>query len=564
MVALMRDGGGAAVPATIRALLDARIARLGAEERTVIQRAAVEGEVFHRAAVLALLDQGAGDGLQGRLAGLIRKEMIRPHAAVLPGQDAFRFRHLLIRDAAYDALPKHARAELHERFAAWLEVEATTLVELDEIAGWHLDQAIRFRRELGLDVPVELSSSAADHLAAAGRRAADRHDLRAADSLLTRALGLVDEGDERSAPLALALAAALIPAGEDERIPELLARAAADPRTGPKAQVGRVEWLMSVDPAESMRLVASALPGLQRDAEAAGDDRLLARIHKAYFFAEWLGSRAAPAAEALERAVMYADRGGDRALVNELRGWGAGPVMFGPANPREMERWAAATEQGEPSPVVAFGIELVRGVLATMEYRLDEARAHHEAADAILREVGFTLLLSASGQNTSRTALAAGDVAEAVRLLDESYELGRRLGDRSYHSTTAAQLAEALRRDGQLDAAEAMVGEAEEESAPEDVINFAITRATLALVAAARGDVDAALALAREAVGYAQLTDFAIHLADAQLALGVALRVAGRDAEAAEAFDRAIAIAEAKGDQPAADRMRAVAAGAPA
>ena len=84
-----------------------------------------------------------------RLAALVRKELIRPDRAQLPGDDAFRFRHLLIRDAAYDALPKATRAELHERLADWLEERGDDLVELDEILGYHLEQAARYKAELG-------------------------------------------------------------------------------------------------------------------------------------------------------------------------------------------------------------------------------------------------------------------------------------------------------------------------------------------------------------------------------------------------------------------------------
>ena len=81
-----------------------------------------------------------------------------------PGDDAFRFRHLLIRDAAYDALPKATRAELHERFAAWLEERGADLVELDEILGYHLEQAAATRR----------SSGSPTRAGRAGRRAAGR------------------------------------------------------------------------------------------------------------------------------------------------------------------------------------------------------------------------------------------------------------------------------------------------------------------------------------------------------------------------------------------------------
>ena len=90
----------------------------------------------------------------------------------LPDDDAFRFRHLLIRDAAYEALPKASRAELHERFAVWLEGRAPDLVELDEILGYHLEQAARYRAELG--DPVSGSAGAGRGAARGGGPACGR------------------------------------------------------------------------------------------------------------------------------------------------------------------------------------------------------------------------------------------------------------------------------------------------------------------------------------------------------------------------------------------------------
>jgi len=106
-----------------------------------------------------------------RLAALVRKQVIRPERSQLPGEDGFRFRHLLIRDAAYDALPKSTRAELHQRFATWLEQHGAELVELDEILGYHLEQAYRYRAELGLAADGELAAAARRRLTDAGRRA---------------------------------------------------------------------------------------------------------------------------------------------------------------------------------------------------------------------------------------------------------------------------------------------------------------------------------------------------------------------------------------------------------
>jgi predicted ATPase len=149
MLAMARPADGdVKVPPTLRALLAARVDQLETAERRVLERGAVEGELFHRGAVLAL-------------AGLVRKELIRPEKAQLPGEDGFRFRHLLIRDAAYQALPKSARAELHARFATWLEERGAKLVELDELVGYHLEQAARYKTELG-ETDAVLAGRASD------------------------------------------------------------------------------------------------------------------------------------------------------------------------------------------------------------------------------------------------------------------------------------------------------------------------------------------------------------------------------------------------------------------
>lgn len=131
-------GRDLAVPPTIQALLAARLDRLRTEERTVLECGSVEGQAFHRGTVQVMAPQERD--VSGRLMTLVRQDLLRPDRAVLPGEEAFRFRHLLIRDAAYETLSKADRAQLHERFARWLEMRGTGLVELDEIVGYHLQQ----------------------------------------------------------------------------------------------------------------------------------------------------------------------------------------------------------------------------------------------------------------------------------------------------------------------------------------------------------------------------------------------------------------------------------------
>ncbi len=163
MLATAEEADGVVtVPPTLQALLAARLDQLESAERTVLERGAIEGEIFHRGAVQALAPEETQ--VTPRLATLVRKELIRPERPQIAGEDGFRFRHILIRDAAYEALPKAMRAELHVRFASWLEQHAVKLVELDEILGYHLEQSCRYRAELGLPSDDELAAAARGRL----------------------------------------------------------------------------------------------------------------------------------------------------------------------------------------------------------------------------------------------------------------------------------------------------------------------------------------------------------------------------------------------------------------
>ena len=228
IVALLQESGDreVTIPSTIQVLLAARLDQLDPAERDVLQRGAVEGRIFHRGAVLALSAEGGG--LTAHLTALVRKELIRTEQAQLPGEDAFRFRHLLIREAAYDALPKSIRADLHERFADWLAEHGADLVELDELLGYHLEQAHRFRQELGQPGEV-LASRASARLGAAGRRALDRGDMNGASNLLERAAGLLDEGNSERLEFEVELGEAWLEGGRLNEAASLLERTLGRP-----------------------------------------------------------------------------------------------------------------------------------------------------------------------------------------------------------------------------------------------------------------------------------------------------------------------------------------------
>ena len=197
MLAMAAGNAEVEVPPTLKALLAARLDQLDEPERRVLERGSVEGEIFHRGAVQALAPEETQ--VTTRLAALVRHQLVRPDRAQLAGDDGYRFRHLLIRDAAYDALPKAVRADLHARFADWLDEHGHALVERDEIVGYHLEQAARYRAELGQPDP-SLADRAAARLAAAGNRAVDRQDYRAGAALLdSRSRARTTASDRRRA-----------------------------------------------------------------------------------------------------------------------------------------------------------------------------------------------------------------------------------------------------------------------------------------------------------------------------------------------------------------------------
>ena len=202
------------VPPTINALLSARLDRLDADEREVMQCASVVGKEFWWGSVADLVEPQLRPDVAPRLQALVRKRLVFPGGTTaIIGEDAFRFSHILVRDAAYAALSKSRRAEMHERHAEWLLAKAgDRATELEEIVGYHLEQASQARAELAPVDPAAaaLAARAAGHLGAAGRRALARGDTRAAARLLRRASAL-DDG--AAAELAPELGTALVESG---------------------------------------------------------------------------------------------------------------------------------------------------------------------------------------------------------------------------------------------------------------------------------------------------------------------------------------------------------------
>jgi predicted ATPase len=219
-VAASGEWSRVSLPPTIQALLAARLDRLDREERAVLERGSVEGKVFHRGAVFELSPETDRRSLDGRLRTLAQQELIQPGGAGFADERAFRFRHQLLRDVAYESLSKAMRAELHERFACWLEEKtAERAEEFEEILGYHLQEAHRYQAALG---PVgehgqQLAARAAERLGNAGSRAYARGDMWGAGKLLSRALALLPKDSVARVELLRKLDEALFETGEHRR-----------------------------------------------------------------------------------------------------------------------------------------------------------------------------------------------------------------------------------------------------------------------------------------------------------------------------------------------------------
>ena len=294
------------VPPTISALLASRLDKLPERERRLLDIASVMGQVFYPAAVRALA--GGSDDVDPGLETLARQQVIRRERSDLPETESLAFRHLLIRDAAYDAVPKAARAELHEGFADWLERSGGSLGEQDEIVGYHLEQAYRYRVELGAGAGSQrhLSDRAGRRLASAGEQAFARGDHHASISLLSRAAALLTPDDPLRLSLLSDLGTSLEWAGDPDgaraALDEAVERAAAtgDERSRMHALLLRRLFLEMGDAGEARRDAERALAVF----EAAGDERGLSRAWR--LLSELGREDMLVDEEAMERALVHA------------------------------------------------------------------------------------------------------------------------------------------------------------------------------------------------------------------------------------------------------------------
>ena len=555
MLAVARETDGqVVVPPTLQALLAARVDHLETAERSVLERGAIEGEIFHRGAVQALSPQETQ--VTSRLAALVRRELIRPTEPLFSGEDGFRFRHILIRDAAYDALPKATRADLHERMASWLEEEGTELVELDELIGYHLEQACRYRAELGTPDDGTLAAAARRRLVTGGHRAVRRQDYAAAASLLERAAALAPS-DQLDLALENALGEALFWSGRSDealRRADLLAEraAATGDRVGEiSARIKAGVFALNLTPEGATEELAASINRDLPELEAAGNHMALYIAYSALAEVAHLRARVDVALEASERAFAHAQAGH---VPTENLGSLAAYRYFGSTPAPDLLEWL---DENEPRGAQNQFLRAYRAMTLAMLGRADEGRAILAESRANQAERGGgTLLANLLSFECVDLELWAGDPTAAAEFGAEGFRLHEEMGNRDFLPFAAGNFARALYELDRLDEADRWAGRSAEIGTSDDALKEMHWRQVKAKVLARRGEQAEGERLAREAVAIGDGTDSLIGQGDAYADLAEVLFLGVKPDEAAAALRSALDRYERKGHIVLAQRIR--------
>jgi DNA-binding SARP family transcriptional activator len=572
ILAMLAEGrmpeGEVPIPPTIQAVLAARLDRLGPGERAVIECAAVVGKEFQEPAVADLIPDDARPFAPRHLEVLAGKELLHPVRSLLPGQEALRFRHVLIQQATYRAIPKHLRAALHERVAAWLEQSlGKASAEYAETAGYHLEQTYRYRAELGPvgDKDRELARRAAELLASAGGRAFGRGDMPAAVNLLERSRSLLPTDDRARLELLPDLGFAMFEVGKLDRADSVLTEAIELGRAGGNQAV---EWNATVKRAHARMYTDPERMDPERllhDASAAadvlgqlGDDLGLARAWSLVCEVHWPAGRMDEAAKAAHRAAEHARRAGSPR--DESWGFGAHAfaLLHGPVPAAEA---ADRTQQllGEAQGNLVLEANLA-GFLAAHEAmggRFEDAREHIAESCERLNDLGLKWQVGVQELLSGHIELFARDPAAAERHMRAARDSFIAIGDRWFLATVSVDLPRPVFEQGRYDEARSLVEAIDQVPAPADREWQLKRRCIRARLLAREGRTDIAEGIAREGVAIAAETDQLWFHADALIDLAEVLLMADRRDEAAGAADEALRLYERKGILPSAARARA-------
>jgi class 3 adenylate cyclase/tetratricopeptide (TPR) repeat protein len=556
------------IPPTIQSLLSARMDMLNEGERAVIERASVVGRVFWWGAVSDLFPLQDRGRLAGWLQSLVRKELVRPERSDLMDEDAFRFTHILVRDAAYAGIPKMRRADLHERFARWLDEKSRDRAgEYEEIVGYHLEQAYRMLHEVGPagERTQGLGLRAAPLLASAGKRAFARGDMPAAVNLLSRATSLIPAQDQARTALLPNLAFALLQTGDFGKTHETLtdlkqaADVSGDVLLGTQALLLDLWMRLFTDPEgwpeEAFREARRAISVF----EGRDDVRGVAQGWAVLGLSHMLAGRFASAVDAWEEAAAHASAALARREELEHLTWVPVGLWSGPTPVDEaVDRCRGIVERVHGDRKATAVALAVWGNLEAMRGRFEEARELGASARSALQEIGLPAWMGALTQMSGWTEILAGDPAAAERDLRWGVEKLREIGELNWLSTTAAMLSEALYEQGRLEEAERFVKVSQDAAGSEDIFSQVLLRTVRAKVMGGLERPNDSELLAREAVAIALSSDSLLLQAEAFTTLSQVMGVANRAGESEEALAEAMRACDEKGYVAGKERARSL------
>jgi DNA-binding SARP family transcriptional activator len=560
LLAFASERGLDEAPPTLEALLASRLDALAASERAAVDCAAVVGRDFWRGAVVALAEDEQAVG--AALMSLVRRNLVRPASSTLPREDGFRFHHQLVRDVAYDAIPGPRRAVLHARLADWLEGRGDIP---DELVGYHLEQAYREHERLGTVGRAErhVAREAGAHLGTAGMRAFKQGDLPAARNLLERAITLLPDDDHQARELRCELAIILWSGGDADAAIALLdetvamATAASDAGVDKRARLEAAHIRLYTEPDATADQALAAAREAMPTFELLRDDRGLARAWLVVGFVEggFFCRNEAQAVAAARSAEHYRRSGWPTATPTISL---AAALYYGPA-PTEAALARCLELRADPTVGRSGTADVAvceAGLLAFVG-RDDEARALLDEAVTIKVELGQTLSL-AIGADAVRGSVEAlaGDLQAAELALRSACETCERLHAWAHIATLGAEFSVVLAAQGRFDEAHQWAQKAEEHAQAADVSAQFSWRSARAGLLVHAGELERAVELAREAERIVLETDALNQQGIVLATLSEVLAAAGREGDACNALERAVAAYERKGNVVAARAAR--------
>jgi len=497
---LVEEGGNGRarrIPDTLQALIAARIDRLQPDAKRVLQRASIIGRVFWEGAVQHLSPEL--DDIDGVMEDLMLRDFIAREArSSLKDENAFQFKHVLIREVAYAGLAKAARAAYHDRFAAWLGARAGE--ELLEIRAYHLDQAVALLAELDGEAPAELTREAAAALTRAGKRALAQEANRSARRQLKRAVELEPTLERRYQAARAAWRLGDIPTVWVEmRGVREAAQEVADTATEARASTALAEVVVyrdgDIDEGQALALRALKLVDGQDDEARYDTLEILSLI------GWWTGDLGAVEQYAGEMLAL-----GERVNRKDLAALALtnliGVALSRLEDERAAELLPRALELAEASESLHARTEAFKsqGDLRDRRGDLEGAAESYERARELASEAGATASLAGILRHLASVMERRGETARAEKLLRDSIRMLRQTDRRGALVEVLRALAELLLREGKVEEAERFALEAREVLTPRDITSRITTTTALALVREAQGRNDEAEALFRNAI----------------------------------------------------------------